>query len=37
MNKEIEIPIQTLINMTSYWKGNQYINHANNVKKIRWS
>ena len=19
--------------MTSYWKGNQYINHANNIKK----
>ena len=37
MNKEIEIPIQTLVNMTSYWKGIQYINHANSIKKIRLS
>ena len=32
INKEIEIPIQTLVNMTSYWKGIQYITHANNIK-----
>ena len=33
MIKEKEIPIQTIVNMPSYWKGNQYINHANNIKK----
>ena len=33
MNKEYEISIQTIVNMTSYWKGIQYINHANNIKK----
>ena len=31
MRKENEIPIQTIVNMTSYWKRNQYINHANNI------
>ena len=34
--KEKEIPIQTIVSMTSYWKGNQYINHANNIKQL-WS
>ena len=33
MKKENEIPIQTIVNITSYWKGIQYINHANNIKK----
>ena len=33
MIKEKEIPIQTIVNMTSYWKGNQQINHRNNIKK----
>ena len=33
MKKEIEIPIQTLVYMTSYWKVIQYINHANSIKK----
>ena len=37
MNKENEIPIQTIVNMTSSWKGNQYINHANNIKTKPWS
>ena len=31
--KEKEISIQTLVNMTFYWKGNQYINPGNNIKK----
>ena len=34
LNKETEIPVQTLVNMTSCWKGKQYINHANNIKKV---
>ena len=27
------IPIQTIVNMTSFLKGNQYINHGNNIKQ----
>ena len=30
---EKEIHIQTINNMTSEWKGNQYINHGNNIKQ----
>ena len=37
MKTEYEIPIQTFVNMTSSWKGIQYINHANNIKKKHWS
>ena len=32
--KEKEIPIRTIVNMNSYWKGNQYINHGNNIKNF---
>ena len=37
MRKKNEIPIQTIVNMISYWKGIQYINQANNIKKKHWS
>ena len=33
MINEKESHIQIIVNMTTFWKDNQYINHENNIKQ----